>query len=482
MTTGPTKVLIIQGDSDSASLIDAYLRCAHDCEERLSLTRATRLSSACRLLTRQDFDVLLLDLNLPLVAGQEGYLKLQALRPSIPVIILTGKKDEDEAARAVKLGAQDYFIIGSQDCLLLKRAIRYAVERKRQAGELEALLAADAAPRLVLDAGGVVRFANAAVEPLFERAAASLLGKPFGHASQNGAELILTSVRAKEKRAKVEVRTISWHGKPARLISLLTDPPSRGLGPLPVEADRVLSVLDARKHFLSRISHELRNTLATMKTAAYCLKDGTDDKLTAPQTQMVDMISRNIDRQNRLIENILDLFRFRSGRLKVERQETDPADIIRQLAEEYRLANDAPRLRVSVADGLPRISCDPDLIAQVLRNLVDNALRFAKEAIVIEAASPSPDEILISVTDDGQGIHAQHLGGLFTRFLSREGPESVASHKGIGLGLTICKEIIESHHGRIWAENEPAHGARFSFSLPVRDGAERAGGWLQRAF
>lgn len=474
MTKRPTRVLIIEADPDSASLIDAYLTSATEADESLVLAHAPRLTNACALLARQDFDAVLLDLALPQTSGLDGILKLKALKPTTPVILLTGKKDEEVAARGVKLGAQDYFIKGSQDCLLLKRAIRYAIERRRLEADFEDLLAADAEPKIVVDADGVVRFANAAVEPVLRRAPASLLDKPFGHALRDGSEVVLSGHKPAERRAVVRVRPVSWYGKPARLVSLLPDAKGARAAATPAEADRMLDALGARNHFLSRISHELRNTLATMKTAAYCLKESGADKLSLPQIQMVDIISRNIDRQTKLVENILDLFHFRSGKLKIERRKTDPAKIIAQLAEEYTLSRDGRALQLSVAEGLPSVACDPDLIAQVLRNLVDNALRFARKKIVIAAALAGSDRISVSVTDDGDGIPKDQVASLFAHFMRLDGPAKPGGHKGLGLGLAICKEIVEGHEGRIWAENAPARGARFSFELPVYDGREDA--------
>jgi signal transduction histidine kinase len=226
-------------------------------------------------------------------------------------------------------------------------------------------------------------------------------------------------------------------------------------------------VVEARNHFLGRISHELRNILATMKTAAYCLKDDPREKLSPRQAQMVDMISRNIDRQTRLVENILDLARLRSDKLKVTLRRSDPAAIIADLAAEYRLSRAGRMLQVSVDRGVPSVDCDPDLIAQVLRNLLDNALRYAKEKVAIEVSKAGDARVRISVTDDGGGIPEARLEGLFTYFDRLEAPASDDGHKGTGLGLAICREIIESHHGIIRAGNVPGSGARFSFDLPV---------------
>lgn len=469
MKKTPTRILLIEGDADAASLIGSYLAGAPGTEGNPAVTHAPRLSTALHLLAKQDFDAALLDLALPQSGGLEGFLKLQTMRPALPVVILTGQTDEALAARAVRLGAQDYFIKGSADCGLLKRAVRYAIDGKRLAGELEELLAADRTPRLVLDAGRVVRFANAAVHGALGRAPGELLEKPFGAPLPDGdAELTVKTAWTRERTVGIRARPFAWRGEPALLVTLNA---AAFAAPSGAAEDAEAGIMEAKNHFLSRISHELRNTLATMKTAVYCLKESPDEKLTSQQAVMADMISRNVDRQTRLVENILDLARLRSGKLKIELHQADASKLIAELAAEFRLSRGARMLEVKVKDDLPLICCDPDLIAQVLRNLLDNAVRYARERISIEASRSGPDAVSFSVTDDGGGIPAEHLAGLFTLFQRLDRTEGPGAHKGTGLGLAICREIVEGHHGRITAENVPGAGARFRFELPVRAGA-----------
>jgi len=467
MKKTPTRVLLIEGDEDAASLIGSYLSAACD-GDAPALTHAPRLSTALHLLAKQEFDAALLDLALPQTgSGVEGFLKIRSMRPQLPVIILTGRKDEAFAARAVKLGAQDYFIKGSLDCGLLKRAVRYAIESKRLSDALEDLLVADVLPRMVLDSELVVRFANPAVEKALGRAPAELLGKPFGAPLPGDGELTVQSAWTREKRISLAARPFVWRGQPATIITIKEALPPRARSGAP-EQDGDAGGLEARNHFLGRISHELRNTLATMKTAVYCLKENPDEKLSAQQALMADMISRNVDRQTRLVENILDLARLRSGKLRIELRQADAAKLISELAAEYRLSRGAQTLEILIKDELPKISCDPDLISQVLRNLLDNAVRYAKEKISISAALAGPQTVAFSVTDDGAGIPKERLESLFTLFETHEAPATAkGSRKGTGLGLAICREIVEGHDGKIRAENAPGLGARFSFELPV---------------
>jgi signal transduction histidine kinase len=247
-------------------------------------------------------------------------------------------------------------------------------------------------------------------------------------------------------------------------------PSAEELGRLRDEMRESLRVVEVKNHFMSRVSHELRNTLATLKTAAYCLKDAAPGTLSPRQARLVDMISRNVDRQGKIVDNILDLARFQSGKLKIQLRPVDAAAVISDLVQEYSLSPAGRKLHVEVHGPLPSVDGDPDLIAQVLRNLVDNSLRYAKERVVIRATPCEPAGVAISVADDGTGIPPERLGDLFTQFVQLDRPSTGHGYKGTGLGLTICKEIVEGHKGRIWAENSAGHGARFTFTLPASAG------------
>ena len=415
MDNKPTRVLIIEDDADEAGIIGSYLIDGADGAGTFALTKAPRISTACHLLAREDFDVILLDLVLPLSIGLDGFLKIRALKPQIPLIVLTGLQDEPLAIEALKLGSQDYLIKGSPDCCRLKRTIRYAIETKRLSNIIEGMLLADQTS---------VQVPN--------RAPAEENGQP-----RAGAD-------------------------------------SEQLKGLQAEIAQGLRALEVKNHFMSRISHELRNTLATMKTAAYCLRDGDSASLTPRQARMVDMISRNVDRQARIIDNLLDLAQFRSGKFNIRFRRTDMAEVVSEIVQEFWLLGAEQKLQVDIEPGLPLIKGDPDLIAQVLRNLIGNALGYAQRKVLIKASKAEPDGVAISVVDDGAGIAPERFAELFTEFVQLQKPANGNGHKGTGLGLTICKEIITGHNGKIWAENAPGQGARFNFLLPVNDTPEKA--------
>lgn len=422
----PIRVLIIEDDVDDAGIIGSYLS---DAAGAFALTQAPRLSTASHLLARQEFDVVVIDLVLPQSVGLEGFMKIRALKPALPIIILTGLQDEPLAIQAVKLGAQDYLIKGSPDCCMLKRSIRYAIEKKRLSTIIEELLRDD-------------RPAGA------DGASKAGAPKTPGHL----VELRNAAVSDQLKRFQEEIRD-------------------------------GLRALEVKNHFMGEISHELRNTLATMKTAAYCLKDTPAGSLTTSQARMVEIISQNVDRQTRILDNVLDLTRLRPGRLHMQFRPTDVAELISEVVENFGPLAAAKDLRADIDRGLPLVKGDPDLIAQVLRNLIGNALRFAKHKVAINASKAGPKGVSISIIDDGAGIAPERLADFFAGFTLASRPAAGNEHRGSGLGLTICKEIIAGHHGKIWAENAPGQGARLSLLLPVYDKPEKAapkkGGRLQ---
>jgi signal transduction histidine kinase len=238
---------------------------------------------------------------------------------------------------------------------------------------------------------------------------------------------------------------------------------------------------DIKIQFLARISHELRNTLATVKTAVFCLSDAITEPLTPRQARLVEMISRNVDRQVKLIENILDLSRFQSGKLKIDSRPMQLSRVLDEVAAEFRMRGKPQTLEFELPESLPPVAGDPDLIVQVLRNLLENALRFARSKITVTLSNAGDEGVAVSVVDDGDGIPAEQLGKLFNQFVQLERAADESGYKGTGLGLAICKEIIEAHRGRIWAESRPGQGARFCFTLPAHEMAEPAPAGRARA-
>ncbi len=220
---------------------------------------------------------------------------------------------------------------------------------------------------------------------------------------------------------------------------------------------------EMRSSLLSAVSHDLRTPLASITGAATSLRDDTNLDPTT-RTELVEAIVDQAERLERLVANLLDMTRLESGAVLLRRDwvpldETIGSALTRL---EARLG-DRP-VHVSIAPDVPLVSVDPVLLEQVFVNLLENAEKYTPPGSPIDVrARRDGDRIAIDVRDHGAGIPAGAEALVFDKFY--RGPSTGVS--GVGLGLAICKGIVEAHGGTIRAENEPDGGASFRLSLPV---------------
>jgi signal transduction histidine kinase/CheY-like chemotaxis protein len=470
-------VLLIEGDENETSLVKRYLGDAAGSSDRFEVQEAVRVSTACHALAREEFDVVILDLQVPQNVGLEGFHRIRAQRPEAPIVLLTALQDEELARQGVRRGAQDYLVKGTVDCCLLKRALRGAIEKKKLSNLVERLLDMDAAARLVVDGEALVLHANPAAEALFGVSAKELVGKPFAFPRESGAVTIV-SPQASELSAEMTVSGVEWNGEPARLISFMSAPGAeapRKEGRAPEERRRLDGI---KSQFTRKLSHEMRNTMSTIKTAVFCLKDPLTGPLSPRQARLADMISRNADRQIRVFDALGDLARFEGGKLKLDLRPVELPALINEIARESEFKGAPKRLVVAPMGVLPVVEGDPDLLLQLLRGLLDNAFRHAESTIELKASPEAGGGVRVTVADDGEGIAPERLADLFTPFDQLDKRVDAPGLKA-GLGLTISRAIVEGHGGRIWAENGEA-GSRFIFTLP--SAAERQSAPDKRIF
>lgn len=224
-----------------------------------------------------------------------------------------------------------------------------------------------------------------------------------------------------------------------------------------------------RTEFLGIISHELRTPLASIKGSAITLIDAHPSLEPAEMGQYHRIISEQADFMRDLIADVTDVVRIETGSLSVEPEPTDVAMLLDDARNHFLAASDRDTVRISIAPELPAFSADRRRIIQVINNLLTNAARNSHETSVIRLeAVHEGTHIAVSVTDQGRGVAAERLPHLFRKF-SRD---SLNRDRDLGLGLAICKGIVEAHGGRIWAESEGLGlGSRFTFTLPVSEDA-----------
>ena len=216
----------------------------------------------------------------------------------------------------------------------------------------------------------------------------------------------------------------------------------------------------------SILSHELRAPLTTIKgSSRTLLRHGA---ALEPETarQLLKDIDQEADRLHRLVDNLLELARAGVGTSALRTEPTAVDVLLRRVVADATPRAGNRRLRVRAPLDLPRPAIDPVRVEQVVRNLVDNAVKFSSVKGTIDiSAARQEDAIVVTVKDDGPGVPPEYHDRVFERFfrVEREG-SNVA---GAGLGLAICKRFVELHGGRIELESRPGQGASFRFTLPL---------------
>jgi signal transduction histidine kinase len=216
----------------------------------------------------------------------------------------------------------------------------------------------------------------------------------------------------------------------------------------------------------SILSHELRAPLTTIKgSSRTLLRHGAALDPAAARQLLLD-IDQEADRMHRLVDNLLELARAGVGRSALRNEPTALDALIRRVVADATPRAGTRTLRVRASGDLPRPSIDPVRIEQVIRNLVDNAVKFSPPTGTIDiTAVVQRGVIVVTVKDEGPGVAPEYHGRVFERFFRVE-PHSTGI-AGAGLGLAICKRFVELHGGRIELDSRPGQGAAFRFTLPL---------------
>jgi len=230
------------------------------------------------------------------------------------------------------------------------------------------------------------------------------------------------------------------------------------------------------------VSHDLRTPLASIKEALSLLSETAACRLEERQRRYLTIAREEVDRLNRMIDSLVEVSRIDSGKIVPRFDPVDLPELLAAAVECLSPLVSKRNLKVesNIPSRLPPVMGDRDRLLRVFNNILDNAIRYTPEGGTIRVAMstvipdatvpaecgtrPEAGLVQVTVSDDGPGIPAESLDRIFDKF------ERVDQHgPGIGLGLAIARSVVEMHHGKVWAESVPGKGARFHFTLPIKE-------------
>jgi len=253
-----------------------------------------------------------------------------------------------------------------------------------------------------------------------------------------------------------------------------------------MEAEKASKVAEkaneAKSAFLSTVSHELRTPLTSVLGFAKIINKRLNDKifpLTDPEDakiqKTVTQVNENLqvvisegERLTHLINDVLDLAKIEAGRMEWNQENVSLPEVAERAILATTSLFDQKKINLvkKIDTDIPDIIGDPDKLIQVVINLFSNAVKFTENGAVTCKVYQKGNEVIVSVTDTGIGIAPEDYGAVFEQFKQVGGDTLTDKPKGTGLGLPICKEIVEHHGGRIWVESKVGKGSTFSFAIP----------------
>jgi len=250
------------------------------------------------------------------------------------------------------------------------------------------------------------------------------------------------------------------HGQTVGMVSVLSDITKQK------ELDRMKS------SFVANVSHELRTPLVAIDKSLSLILSKSTGEISETQEQFLTLAERNLKRLSLLVNDLLDLAKLEAGKMEIRPM---PESIDKVIYESVETLNTWAKtksinIETKIESGLPQVNIDSARIIQVLNNLIGNAIKFTPNngSIVVEIKLMQKERraIEVSVTDTGVGIAGDDLPKVFDKFY-QAGERVSTDINGTGIGLSIAKEIVELHGGKIWVESGRGNGAKFIFRLPL---------------
>jgi PAS domain S-box-containing protein len=503
--SAPARVLVVDDDEvDRLAVRRSLLKAG----VAATVDDATSPDDVLERVATGDYQCVFLDYRMPGVDTRALLQRIQERARDVPVVILTGHGDEAIAVELMKSGAVDYLSKAALTAERLASTLRYALQTARAAEsrrhvehalrerEAELRTLANSIPQLtwIADASGQRRWFNDRWYEYTGLSREQSLGAGWQVAHhpdhivrvRDGQIAAFARGEAWEDTFPLRRRDGTYRWFLARAVPIRDeeDGASRWFGTHTditdqkqgeLERERLL-VLEkearaeaeratrARDEVLAVLAHDLRNLMHTVVASASVIELAADEDKRKRQIAILQRSTREMDR---LMSDLLDVARIEAGTFAIRRDRVDVGALIREALELFdpQAVSRGIALGGDVPGSLPPVLADRDRLLQVLSNLLANALKFtpAEGAISVRAASLA-ETLQVSVEDSGSGIRQEDLPHVFDRFWQAR----PTSRVGAGLGLAICKGIVEAHGGRIWAESTLGRGTTLHFTLPLR--------------
>jgi two-component system phosphate regulon sensor histidine kinase PhoR len=471
-----SRILIVD---DDPALLEALPEALRLRMEELSVETCDSAPAALSKIADEDYDAIVTDIKMPGMDGLALLDEIQTLRPETPTILITGHGEHDLAVQALRRGAYDYiqkpidrdYFTASLARAIEKRGLARRVELQRLELERQSHVLEHVGDGVfVLDRDGVVQFWNLAAEHITGIGHGDAVGKRAGEVLGGWDEVapsIPVAGAGRPKRALARMLPFDLAGREVWLSLCGVDVADATVYSFQDRTDE-RAVEKLKDDFVATASHELRTPLAAIYGAAKTLRradalgeDGVE--------RLISIISSESERLARVIDDILFASHLDSGRLRLDSERVDVAALVGDVADSLRLQfeHDVTVHVEASSNGLPGVDVDPTRLRRVLLNLLENAIKYSPEGgPVVVGVDAQNGRLRLHVRDSGLGIPRGQHERIFEKFY-RADPQLARGVGGTGLGLYICRELVQRMGGEIQVESEPGKGSTFTVDLPA---------------
>ncbi|MBN3962564.1 ATP-binding protein [Nostoc sp. NMS8] len=496
-------ILVIDDTPENLNLLSAMLT-----EQGYKVRSVTKGSTGLRGANAVPPDLILLDVNMPEMNGYEvcEHLKANDRTREIPVIFISALGDVLDKVKAFAVGGVDYITKPFQLEEVLARIethltiwklqkqlqaqnerLQQEIQDRAKAEEKFAKVFRSSPNPIAIATVAEARFID--VNPSFLKMSGYCLEEVIG---DTAAELdlgkntvaIAQTIQLLPETGSLYNLEFEFSTKSGELKTILISLELIDLAGVPCAlliANDITERKRLENEFISLVSHELRTPLTSTMGALDLLGSGQLGTLTEQGQKVLSIATTNTERLIRLVNDILDLERMKSGKIFTRKTKYNAADLLIMATEAMQAMADKLQVRLIVNPVAVELWADPDRLLQTLTNLLSNAIKFSKPGDTVwisatlseskgveseENQPSSPNFLLITIQDEGRGIPEDKLQIIFERFQQVDASDS-RNKGGTGLGLAICRDIVQQHDGKIWVQSILGKGSTFYVLLPL---------------